>query len=93
MDAAAGPFAPPVHRHPSQVEEYGVLEGTLEVMTDGGWRTLTVGESASIPVNTDHTFRIPAGRSVCVGNVHRPGGRFDEFVAKQHRGVRSGSRA
>ena len=54
-------------------------------MTDGGWRTLTVGESASIPVNTDHTFRIPAGQSVRVGNVHRPGGRFDEFVAKQHR--------
>ena len=48
-------------------------------------RTLTVGESASIPVNTDHTVRIPAGQSVRVGNVHRPGGRFDEFVAKEHR--------
>jgi mannose-6-phosphate isomerase-like protein (cupin superfamily) len=78
-------FAPPVHRHPSQVEEYEVLEGAFEVMVGGQWRVLSVGESATVPVNTDHTFRTIPGQTVRVRNFHRPGGRFDEFVEKQYR--------
>jgi quercetin dioxygenase-like cupin family protein len=79
-----GAFAPPRHRHPSQVEEYEVLEGELEVMVDGSWSTLKPGESATVPVNADHTFRVgPQGARV--HNFHRPGGRFDEFIEKQHR--------
>jgi mannose-6-phosphate isomerase-like protein (cupin superfamily) len=78
-------FPPPVHRHPAQVEEYEILEGTLEVMIDGNWRTVATGDSASVPVNTDHTFRITSGQTVRVRNFHRPGGRFDEFIEKQHR--------
>ena len=38
-----------------------------------------------MPVKTDHAFRIPSGQSVRVRNFHRPGGRFDEFIEKQHR--------
>ena len=83
-------FAPPPHRHPSQVEEYEVLEGSFEVMVDGDWRTLGPGESASVPVGANHTFRMLPGQSVRVRNFHRPGGRFDEFVEKQHRFVSSG---
>ena len=52
----AGVFAPPPHLHPAQVEEYEVLEGRLEVMVDGDWRTLHAGESASVPVGANHTF-------------------------------------
>ena len=85
-----GAFAPPTHRHPSQVEEYEVLEGAIEVMVDGQWRTLRVGDSASVPINTDHTFRMLPGQSVRVRNFHRPGGRFDEFIEEQHRFVTSG---
>jgi quercetin dioxygenase-like cupin family protein len=80
-----GAFAPPRHRHPTQVEEYEVLEGELEVMVDGEWSTLSAGESASVPVNADHTFRIPAAQTVRVHNFHRPGSHFDEFIEKQHR--------
>jgi quercetin dioxygenase-like cupin family protein len=87
----AGAFAPPPHRHPSQVEEYEVLEGAFEVMIEGEWRTLATGESASVPVNADHTFRMIPGQSVRVHNFHRPGGRFDEFVEKQYRFVTSDS--
>lgn len=83
-----GAFAPPRHRHPTQVEEYEVLEGTLEVMVDREWRTLGPGESASVPVDTDHTFRI-GPETVRVHNFHRPGGRFDEFIEKQYRFVTS----
>lgn len=84
-----GAFAPPAHRHPTQVEEYEVLEGKLEVMVDGEWRPLAAGETASVPVNAAHTFRVPEGQTVRVRNFHRPGGRFDEFIARQHRFVTS----
>ena len=84
-----GAFAPPAHRHPTQVEEYEVLDGAFEVMVDGHWRALGVGESAAVPVNTDHTFRTIPGQTVRVRNFHRPGGRFDEFVEKQYRFVSS----
>jgi mannose-6-phosphate isomerase-like protein (cupin superfamily) len=84
-----GAFAPPPHRHPSQVEEYEVLDGCFEVMIDGEWRRLTAGEAAAVPVGADHTFRMVDGEGVRVRNFHRPGGRFDEFVEKQHRFVTS----
>jgi quercetin dioxygenase-like cupin family protein len=84
-----GAFAPPTHRHPTQVEEYEVLEGSFEVMVDGEWSTLGEGDSASVPVATDHTFRTIPGQTVRVRNFHRPGGRFDEFVEKQYRFVTS----
>ena len=83
-----GAFAPPRHRHPTQVEEYEVLDGTPEVMVDGSWRTLNAGESASVPVGADHTFRV-GQQGARVHNFHRPGGRFDEFIEKQHRFVTS----
>jgi len=84
-----GAFAPPAHRHPTQVEEYEVLDGALEVMVDGDRRTLEKGDSASVPVNTDHTFRTVPGKVAKVRNFHRPGGRFDEFVEEQYRFVTS----
>ena len=76
-------FAPPPHRHPTQVESYEVLEGALEVMVDGEWRRLDAGDTASVPVAANHTFRL-VGEPVRVRNFHRPGGRFDEFIERQH---------
>lgn len=84
----ADAFAPPPHRHPSQVESYEVLEGAFEVMVDGAWRRLATGDSAEVPVNANHTFRL-VGEPVRVRNFHRPGSRFDEFIERQHRFVTS----
>lgn len=81
-------FAPPPHRHPTQEESYEVLEGAFEVMIDGVWQRLATGESATVPVNANHTFRL-AGEPVRVRNFHRAGGRFDEFIERQHRFVTS----
>ena len=81
-------FAPPPHRHPSQSESYAVLEGSLEVMIDGDWQRLAVGDSATVPVGANHTFRL-VGEPVRVRNFHRPGGHFDSFVERQHRFVTS----
>jgi mannose-6-phosphate isomerase-like protein (cupin superfamily) len=84
----ANAFAPPPHRHPTQVESYEVLAGSLEVMIEGAWQRLAAGDSASVPVNANHTFRL-VGEPVRVRNFHRPGSRFDEFIERQHRFVSS----
>jgi mannose-6-phosphate isomerase-like protein (cupin superfamily) len=85
----AGAFAPPPHRHPTQVEEYEILDGRLEVNIAGEWRMLEKGDVAAVPVNADHTFRVPRGQTVRVHNFHRPGGHFDAFIEKQYRFVTS----
>ena len=74
-----GVFAPPPHLHPSQVEEYEVLEGELHVLIGDEWRTLRAGESASVPVGVNHTFKRPK-RLVRVRNFHRPALGFEDFI-------------
>ena len=80
----AGVFAPPPHVHPSQAEEYEVLEGEFGVLIGDEWRTLRPGESASVPVGVNHTFRRPKQR-VRVRNFHRPAVGFEEFIERTHR--------
>jgi quercetin dioxygenase-like cupin family protein len=81
-------FAPPPHRHPTQTESYEVLEGSFEVVVDGDWQRLGPGDSATVPVGANHTFRL-VGEPVRVRNFHRPGSGFDEFIERQHRFVTS----
>jgi mannose-6-phosphate isomerase-like protein (cupin superfamily) len=90
----AGVFAPPPHTHPSQVEEYEVLDGEFQVMVNGEWRTLRAGDSASVPVGANHTFGRPKV-PVRVRNFHRPALGFEDFLARAHRilearGIQSG---
>lgn len=79
-----GTFAPPPHVHPSQVEEYEVLEGELDVLINDDWRTLQTGESASVPVGVNHTFRRPK-ELVRVRNFHRPSLGFEPFIERMCR--------
>jgi len=48
---------PPPHRHQGFDESFLVLEGELEVLVDGEWRTATVGSFVSFPRGSVHTFR------------------------------------
>jgi len=75
-----GSIPPPAHVHPGPVEEYEVIEGELDVMVAGQWRTLKAGESASVPVGALHTFKNRSGESVRVRNVHRPAARFEDYI-------------
>ena len=84
-----GCVPPPPHVHPSQVEEYEVLEGSFEVTVDGRWRTLGPGDTASVPVGVLHTFRNRSGSTVRVRNVHRPAVRFEEFIERTERSLRA----
>jgi hypothetical protein len=93
MEWELSPYASgtPVHVHPSATESYDVIEGQLEVMIDGTWRILSVGESASVPPGVAHTFRNPIGAVSRVRNVHAPAMRFGEYFGTIHRIVESGS--
>jgi quercetin dioxygenase-like cupin family protein len=73
---------PPPHVHPGQVESYEVIEGSFDVLLDGEWITLSPGESASVPVGVEHTFRNRSGQTVRVRNWHRPAGRFEQFIER-----------
>jgi quercetin dioxygenase-like cupin family protein len=80
-----GCVPPPPHVHRQQVEEYEVLQGRLDVVIDGRWRTLAPGESASVPVGALHTFKNRSGETVRVRNWHRPAMRFEEFIERTSR--------
>ena len=71
---------PPPHVHPHQVESYEVLEGSIDVLVDETWVTLEPGDSASVPVGVNHTFRNRSGRTARVRNWHEPAMRFDDFI-------------
>jgi mannose-6-phosphate isomerase-like protein (cupin superfamily) len=73
---------PPPHVHREQVEEYEVLEGSLDVVIDGAWVTLAVGDRASVPIGAVHTFANRSGTTVRVRNRHRPAKRFEDFIAE-----------
>jgi len=77
-----GCAAPPPHVHPQQVEEYEVIEGTLDVTIDGEWSTLTRGERASVPIGALHTFRNSSGEEVRLLNWHRPAMQFEDFIER-----------
>lgn len=75
-----GSVAPPPHLHPLPEESFEVIEGALDLMVDGEWKTLRAGESASVPPDTLHTFRNRSGKTVRVRNVHRPAARFEDYI-------------
>lgn len=81
----------PAHVHPHATESYDVIEGQLDVLIGGTWRTLSVGESASVPPGVAHTFRNPIGAVSRVRNVHASAMRFGEYFGTVHRIVESGS--
>src|SRR5580692_4172017 len=78
----SGCVPPPPHVHPRQVEDYEVLTGSLELTVDGRWRTLTTGQSASVPVGALHTFRNRSGETVRVRNRHTPAMQFEDFIER-----------
>jgi mannose-6-phosphate isomerase-like protein (cupin superfamily) len=45
---------PPEHLHPSQVERFEVLEGSMHAIVGGKERAYEVGESFEVPAGTPH---------------------------------------
>jgi quercetin dioxygenase-like cupin family protein len=90
-----GSVSPPPHRHPTQTESFKVVDGPIELMVDGKWRTLQAGETASVPPGVVHTFRNRSSETVTIHSTHAPAGRFEQFIEQiskllPARGIKSG---
>ncbi len=84
-----GSLAPPPHVHPTPEESFEVIEGALDLMVDGEWMTLGVGESASVAPGVLHTFKNRSGKTVRVDNIHRPAIRFEDYIEHIYRLMRA----
>lgn len=91
MDVTAEPGSKTlIHYHPEQEETYQVLEGTLEVLRDGQWRTVSAGESLTMPAGEVHGFRNVTDAPVRFLNVHRPALGFQAHLETLDRLIRAG---
>jgi quercetin dioxygenase-like cupin family protein len=79
---------PPEHLHPSQVERFEVLEGTIRAIVDGTERLYGPGESIEVPAGTPHqmTAEGPARTRWEV----RPALRTAEFFERLYNGPLDG---
>lgn len=75
---------PPPHVHPATEESFEVIEGSLDVLRDGGWTTLRPGEMATVPANVRHTFRNSGDETTKVVIRIRPAGRAEAFFRQMH---------
>ena len=65
---------PPLHVHENCCEQFYVLEGELEFITETGRRRLGVGESLIVPPNTPHTFENATEADARAVSVYSPPG-------------------
>jgi quercetin dioxygenase-like cupin family protein len=84
-----GSVSPPPHVHPDLTEEYEVIAGEFEVMSDGAWSTLGPGDSASVSPGSLHTFKNRSDAPVRVRNVHRPAAPFEDYIEHIYRLTRA----
>jgi quercetin dioxygenase-like cupin family protein len=84
-----GSVSPPPHVHHGMTEEYEVIAGEFDLMSDVAWRTLGPGDSASVPPGTLHTFKNRSDALVRVRNVHRPAARFEDYIEHIYRLTRN----
>lgn len=81
---------PPAHVHPTAEESYQVVEGALDVCVDGEWRTVSAGETATVPAGVPHTLRNAGAAPVRIVNIHRPAQQFESFFRDMHALIRRG---
>jgi mannose-6-phosphate isomerase-like protein (cupin superfamily) len=81
---------PPVHVHPAAEESYEIIEGALEVCSDGEWKTVRAGETATVPAGVPHTLRNASAEPVRIVNVHRPAQQFESFFRDMHSLIQQG---
>jgi quercetin dioxygenase-like cupin family protein len=69
---------PPPHYHKSEREFFLIMKGTLEVMTNGEWESMSAGSFVELPPNTVHTFINKGSEDVVWITGWRPKG-FERF--------------
>lgn len=91
ISAAPDAGGPPLHVHPKSEESYEVLEGSVEVFSEGKWRVLGEGQKAAVPAGVAHTVRGHGEDIARVVNVHTPALNYESFFREWHRLVSSGA--
>lgn len=69
---------PPPHHHIDSDEFFYMLEGELEIMSDGEWHSVAGGDHFVVPGNAVHTFRVPGDRPARFITGWEPQG-FEQF--------------
>jgi mannose-6-phosphate isomerase-like protein (cupin superfamily) len=70
---------PPVHVHRNAVETFTVLEGGIEVLLDGTWSSVTVGETSVIPQGAPHSVRNLSDTPAKLVDSHAPALSMEGF--------------
>ncbi|MFL5849036.1 MAG: cupin domain-containing protein [Solirubrobacteraceae bacterium] len=81
---AARTFSPLPHAHPRATDRFEVLEGRVQVMVDGSWRTLGPGDELTIPPGTVHTMRNRFDDPVRIRVTHTPAMRLEDYFERFH---------
>jgi quercetin dioxygenase-like cupin family protein len=87
---APGFPGPPLHLHPTALESYAVLSGTLDVCVGQQWQRLAAGESVTVPAGTPHTLKNGSDAELRLVNVHKPALGFERFFRRFHALISSG---
>ncbi len=81
----------PEHLHPSLVEYWEALEGTIRIKLAGVWRDLTPADGRVLVArNVRHELRNESGGEAYLRAEVIPGGRLQEFLTEGARAAREG---
>jgi mannose-6-phosphate isomerase-like protein (cupin superfamily) len=76
---AANP-GPPLHVHKTNSEQFYVLEGELDIITETQRNKLVAGESLIVPQDTPHTFENVTDADVRLMSIYSPPG-FERYFS------------
>lgn len=79
---APGGRRPPDHFHPRQEERFECLAGSMNVRLDGDERTLSPGDTLTVPAGTRHSFWNGGGDEACLHWEVRPALRTEEMFER-----------
>jgi hypothetical protein len=76
---------PPPHYHPSQTEEFTVIEGKVRAIVDGDEQVYEAGQQFTVPATTTHQMAADGGPARTRWEV-RPAMRTAEFFETLYNG-------
>jgi len=81
----------PEHFHPTLEESWEVLDGTIDLKLDGGWRRLAAADGpVTVAPTVRHELRNSSGERAHLRTVVRPAGRLEEFLVETAEAAREG---
>ena len=82
-----GKRGPPRHIHPLQDENFGAIEGVLELYAGSTIILLEPGEHFNVTANTAHTFYNPSDTEIKFSVTYRPSLDIEYFLVESFDGL------